>query len=161
MDNAADREFHWILDGYNILYSKIPEGPKGSLEFMRHRLMAMAEKFWEKKGFPLTLVFDGTADGSPESSRWGPGVRVIFSRGNLNADGVILQLLSKDNRRVTVVTADLLLRDAVVRRGGNVMSPENFYREFRFLEQNDGSRKHGESKPGNFGRLLEEIEWER
>ena len=128
---------HWILDGYNVLYAINLMGGRNSLEITRHKLIAISEKFQSTKNVFLTIVFDGVESERPESysSVERGNFRIIFSNGQRNADGVILQCLTKNNEKVTVVTADMLLRDAVIRKGGNVMSPENFYREFSDLEK--------------------------
>ncbi len=112
-------------------------GGRNSLEVTRHKLIAISEKFQSTKNVFLTLVFDGVESEKTEScsSVEQGNFRIIFSNGKRNADGVILQCLTKSNEWVTVVTADMLLRDAVIRKGGNVMSPENFYREFLDLEK--------------------------
>jgi predicted RNA-binding protein with PIN domain len=61
----------------------------------------------QRKGYPLTVVFDGWRSGHPvEHGERREGIEVIFSRQGETADAVIKRLAAKYGNACTVVSSD-------------------------------------------------------
>lgn len=133
---------HWILDGYNLIHAFKFIQASTSLEVAREKLICLAHDFQSTGDKRITLVFDaqGTNHSQDNFYKNSSIFKVIFSRKNLNADGTILMFIkaqSKTERRnITVITGDLLLREAILSLGCLVLSPHNFYNEVKAYRHN-------------------------
>ncbi len=98
-----------IVDGYNLIGSQ--RGLRGDLEGKRYRLIQRLQKYREKKGFGVILVFDGWRSGrSTEVQRQSGGITVIFSQQGEKADDVIIKLAKQLGSGCVVVTSDREVR---------------------------------------------------
>ncbi|MBI2357726.1 MAG: NYN domain-containing protein, partial [Deltaproteobacteria bacterium] len=52
---------HVVIDGYNLIGSVA--GLRGKLEPLRNRLIRELREYQEKRGHPITVVFDGWRSG--------------------------------------------------------------------------------------------------
>jgi predicted RNA-binding protein with PIN domain len=134
-------EEHWIFDGYNVMYALgyvRNDGPS-NWEMARRAFVALAEKVQLSRGVRVTVVFDNLqGDRRDEVEEGNENFRVCFSDGKTNADNVIAEMTQSS--RTVVVTADCLLRAAVVEKGGIAVSPENFLREYADLARDENRR---------------------
>ncbi|MEW6001861.1 MAG: NYN domain-containing protein [Nitrospirota bacterium] len=91
-----------VIDGYNLIgiYHK-------DLKRQREILIESLIEYRKKKGYDITVVFDGwkTGEGYENQSVIG-GIRVIYSRIGERADSVIKRMISSDKRSWIVVTSD-------------------------------------------------------
>ena len=100
-----------VVDGYNLIGSQ--RGLRGDLEGKRHRLIEKLQKYREKKGFGITLVFDGWRSGWPtEVQQQSGGITVIYSQQGEKADEVIKKLAKQLGSSCVVVTSDREVRRA-------------------------------------------------
>ena len=124
---------HWILDGYNVMYALHWLQPSFSFELARERFISWVGQFQALGDKKVTIVFDDNIhrEGPREKH---PRVRVLYSPQGFNADGTILTLVRQTFPKLrpylTVVTRDLMLRDALFSYQCIVISPEAFRREF-------------------------------
>lgn len=143
MENAMEE--HWILDGYNVMYALgyVHDGSSG-WESARKAFVNLAEKFQLCRGVRVTVVFDNLRwDHRGGMWKERESFRVCFSDGKTNADHVISEMAhGTQASRTIVVTADLLLRAAVVEKGGISVSPENFLSEFRDIVRHESRIIH-------------------
>lgn len=91
-----------IIDGYNLIgiYHK-------DLEKQRNQLIESLIGYHKRKGYEITVVFDGwKTGGAQENHSVIGGIRVIFSRLGEKADSVIRRIISSDRCGWIVVTSD-------------------------------------------------------
>lgn len=96
---------HIIIDGYNLIGSVA--GLRGNLKARRERLLRELREYQEKKGYPITVVFDGWRSGRlHEVEERAGGIHVIYSKQGEKADVVILRLAREMGSRCVVVSSD-------------------------------------------------------
>jgi predicted RNA-binding protein with PIN domain len=96
---------HLVIDGYNLL--GVRGGLRGDIEARREALIRELVGYRQRKGYPLTVVFDGWRSGNPvEHGEWREGIEVIFSRQGETADTVIKRLAAKYGNACAVVSSD-------------------------------------------------------
>jgi predicted RNA-binding protein with PIN domain len=96
---------HLIIDGYNLL--GVRGGLRGDVESRREALIRELAGYRHRKGYPLTVVFDGWRSGQPvERAEWREGIEVVFSRQGETADSVIKRLAEKFGADSAVVSSD-------------------------------------------------------
>src|SRR2546425_11157656 len=79
---------HLIIDGYNLL--GVRGGLRGDVEARREQLIRDLAGYRQRKGHPVTVVFDGWRAGHPvEHVEWREGIGVVYSRqgGQAGAGG--------------------------------------------------------------------------
>src|SRR5438445_746438 len=70
---------HLIIDGYNLL--GVRGGLRGDVEARREQLIRALAGYRQRKGHPVTVVFDGWRAGHPvEHVEWREGIGVVYSR---------------------------------------------------------------------------------
>jgi predicted RNA-binding protein with PIN domain len=112
-----------IVDGYNVTISSWPHL---ELSRQRHRLVDALAELAVRVGPAVHVVFDGVEAGgrfgAPAAAR--RRMQVTFSPEGVDADEVIVNLVDEldTSQPVVVATDDGEVRDAVRRRGGNVIS---------------------------------------
>lgn len=112
-----------IVDGYNVTISSWPHL---ELPRQRHRLVDALAELAMRAGPSVHVVFDGAEAGgrfgAPAAAR--RRMRVTFSPEGVDADEVIVNMVEEldPSQPVVVATDDREVRDAVRRRGGNVIS---------------------------------------
>jgi len=124
---------HIILDGYNLIGSE--KGLRGSLELRRNQLIRQLQQYRQRKGYPITVVFDGWRSGwiHEVEERTG-GISVIFSQLGEKADSVIQRLAREMGSGCVVVTSDQEIRRAVEASGAVAIYAGEFTAKLRNLE---------------------------
>ena len=119
---------HLIVDGYNLARSgALPlEGEPGSAE-ERSALCSLLSAYARKKGFRLTVVFDGRGSGGPERTRqaFKGGIAVYSSRSE-TADDVIRELARGAPAGTIAITSDRGLAGTLPSRTVAVISCDEF-----------------------------------
>jgi len=101
-----------VIDGYNVIGGE--RGLRGDLEGKRNQLIQQLHDYRERKGYPITVVFDGWRSGwMREGQEEIGGITVIFSRQGEKADSVIERLARELGSGCVVVTSDQEVRRAV------------------------------------------------
>ena len=101
-----------VIDGYNVIGGE--RGLRGDLEGKRNQLIQQLHDYRERKGYPITVVFDGWRSGwMREVQEQIGGITVIFSRQGEKADSVIERLAREMGSGCVVVTSDREVRRAV------------------------------------------------
>lgn len=129
-------ESHWIFDGYNVMYSlKIISD--ANFECSRDAFISFVSAFQSIGDKKITIVFDGRASNRCEESCaavYDRCLNVIYSKNNLNADGLIIRLVQNAKvgfrKNITVVTADGPLRYTILELGSVVITPAAFFAEY-------------------------------
>ncbi|MBI2089216.1 MAG: NYN domain-containing protein [Deltaproteobacteria bacterium] len=100
---------HIIIDGYNLIGSVA--GLRGNLEARRDRLIRELGEYQEKKGYPITVVFDGWRSGwINEVEERIDRIHVVYSKQGEKADSVILRLAREMGSGCVVVSSDREVR---------------------------------------------------
>jgi uncharacterized protein len=96
---------HLIVDGYNLM--GVRGGLRGDVEVKREALIRELAGYRQRKGFPLTVVFDGWRSGySTEQSEWRQGIEVVYSRRGEQADAVVKRLAEQYGADCAVISSD-------------------------------------------------------
>ena len=96
---------HLIIDGYNLL--GVRGGLRGDVEAKREQLIRDLAGYRQRKGHPLTVVFDGWRSGHPvERAEWREGIGVVYSKRGEQADAVVKRLAEKYGSDCAVVSSD-------------------------------------------------------
>jgi uncharacterized protein len=116
---------HLVIDGYNLL--GIRGGLRGDIEARRETLIRELVGYRQRKGYPLTVVFDGWRSGHPvEHGEWREGIDVIFSRQGETADTVIKRLAAKYGNDCAVVSSDREVAGFARAQGGTSITSGDF-----------------------------------
>ncbi|HJU04740.1 MAG TPA: NYN domain-containing protein [Nitrospiraceae bacterium] len=116
---------HLIIDGYNLLGRRGQVGPES--EMAREFLVRELTAYRQRKGHPMTLVFDGWRQGLPvERHEHRAGVQVIYSKKGERADQVIQRLTSEFGSECAVVSSDREVADFARARGAFVIGAAEF-----------------------------------
>ena len=116
---------HLIIDGYNLL--GVRGGLRGDVESRREALIRELAGYRQRKGHPLTVVFDGWRSGhSTERGEWREGIEVVYSRQGETADAVVKRLAEKYGLDCAVVSSDHEVSNFSRARGCTVMSSGEF-----------------------------------
>src|SRR5207244_12624838 len=96
---------HLVVDGYNLL--GVRGGLRGDIEARREALIRELAGYRQRKGYPLTVIFDGWRSGQAvEHGEWREGIEVVYSRKGETADTVIKRLAAKFGSDAAVVSSD-------------------------------------------------------
>ncbi|HZC67906.1 MAG TPA: NYN domain-containing protein, partial [Nitrospirales bacterium] len=96
---------HLIIDGYNLL--GVRGGLRGDVEAKREQLIRDLAGYRQRKGHPVTVVFDGWRAGHPvEQAERREGLEVVYSRQGETADTVIKRLAEKYGSDSAIVSSD-------------------------------------------------------
>ena len=116
---------HLVIDGYNLI--GVRGGLRGDIEARREALIRELAGYRQRKGYPLTVVFDGWRSGHPvEHGEWREGIEVIFSRQGETADAVIKRLAAKYGNDCAVVSSDRDVAGFVQGQGGTTIGSGEF-----------------------------------
>lgn len=140
---------HIIVDGYNLLRKQKQSAPSNlipcSLKRMREELIEKLSQYKSVKGYPITIVFDGTKGSEEfESQEKLLGIKVIFSRSGETADDVIKRMVMEEREKVILVSSDRDLNDFSLRFGAVSISSIDFHRKLNEARQNSKALKSGE-----------------
>ena len=133
-------KFHrqWILDGYNVMHALNFLPSTSSFEIARERFLSWVGQFQSLGDKNITVVFDDNVHSNEPHGI--DRVDSVYSPLGFNGDGTILsivrQTIPKVRPNLTIVTHDLMLRDAVLAYGCVVISPEAFKEEFESYRKN-------------------------
>src|SRR5437899_7468677 len=109
-----------IIDGYNLL--GVRGGLRGDVEAKREALIRDLAGYRQRKGHPVTVVFDGWRSGHPvERAEWREGLEVVYSRQGETADTVIKRLADRYGSDYAVVSSDHEIGNFGRARGSTVM----------------------------------------
>nr|MBI3612672.1 NYN domain-containing protein [Nitrospirota bacterium] len=100
---------HVIVDGYNLLGVRGQVGRTGAVggEAAREQLLRDLSAYRQRKGHPITVVFDGWQQGGEaERQEHRAGLLVVYSRRGERADQVIQRLAEEYGRDCAVVSSD-------------------------------------------------------
>jgi predicted RNA-binding protein with PIN domain len=126
---------HLVIDGYNLLGAR--GGLRGDVEGRREALIRELTAYRQRKGYPLTVVFDGWRSGQPvERGEWREGIEVIYSRQGEQADAVIKRLAAKYGNDCAVVSSDREVAGFARVQGATIISSG----EFESRLQDSGAR---------------------
>lgn len=116
---------HLIVDGYNLLGARRQVGP--DLEAAREVLLRDLSAYRQRKGHPITVVFDGWQQArGAERREHRMGVEVVYSKRGERADQVIQRLAEEFGHDCAVVSSDREVADFVKSRGAFVMGSAEF-----------------------------------
>jgi predicted RNA-binding protein with PIN domain len=159
---------HLIIDGYNL----IRQSPWFSLLDVRDLeagrealLQALSDYRQRRSQHKITVVFDGWQGGALKESRdLYQGVGVIYSRRGERADEVIKRFLTRERRKVVMVSSDRELQDFAEKVGATWVAAgqfeTQFLRNFSADGQEDGeeaSAPRGSAKKGPARRLKKSL----
>lgn len=114
-----------VIDGYNIIGRQ--KGLRGDLEAKRTKLLADLSRYYQLKGYPVTVVFDGWRSGwEVEHEERVGGISVIFSRRGEQADTVIVRLARELGSACVVVTSDREVQKEASACGGTAIYSGEF-----------------------------------
>lgn len=120
---------HVILDGYNLIGGspKYSSEKQKSIEIARESLIEDLRRYKRKKGFLITVVFDGTLTHRSGLSKTSyKGIQVIYSRGVESADDVIVRMVKAGPHGAVVVSSDRELVSKCHQLGAAVISAGDF-----------------------------------
>jgi len=118
-----------FIDGYNLLGVRGQIGPGATFdgEPMREALLQELMLYAERKGHPITVVFDAWRErGRPEHGEHHSGVHVLYTRGGERADQVIQRQARRYGRDCVVVSSDLEIQHTAKAHGALVLSSQEF-----------------------------------
>ncbi len=98
---------HYIIDGYNVVFSRKEFSQGRNLEESRAYLCRFLDSYAAGKKVEITVVWDGS--GTPGTGSKNAGrIRNIYSSAAQNADEKIIRLVQRAHNkgRITVVTDD-------------------------------------------------------
>ncbi|MBQ9662450.1 MAG: NYN domain-containing protein [Oscillospiraceae bacterium] len=129
-----------VVDGYNFIFaeSELKRLARESLSAAREYLMDRLSNYCAFTGQEMVLVFDGfRTAGNPGSRDLHTNIHVVYTPEGESADAYIERLASQigKNDRVSVVTADTMIRISAMRSGVLRISPEEFGRELAEAEK--------------------------
>src|SRR2546421_5279087 len=116
---------HLIIDGYNLL--GVRGGLRGDVEARREQLIRNLAGYRQRKGHPLTVVFDGWRAGHPvEHVEWREGIGVVYSKQGEQADAVVKRLAEKYGSDCAVVSSDREVSNFAKAHGCTVLTSGEF-----------------------------------
>jgi len=127
---------HLIIDGYNLLGVRGQVGHQAGMasESAREQLLRDLSGYRQRKGYPITVVFDGWQQGiGTERREHRAGVEVVYSRRGERADQVIQRLAEEFGRDCAVVSSDREVADFARARGAFVIGASEFEPRLRAL----------------------------
>src|SRR5947208_4174082 len=124
-DRLTEMPIHLIIDGYNLLGAR--GGLHGDVETRREALIRELVGYRQRKGLPVTVVFDGWRSGaSTQQAEWREGIEVVYSRKGEQADAVVKRLAEKYGSDCAVVSSDHEVGNAARAQGSTVMTAGEF-----------------------------------
>ncbi len=145
---------HLIIDGYNLIRQSpwLSLLDARDLEAGREALLqTLADYRRRRPQHKITVIFDGWQGGAFQESRdRSRGVEIIYSRRGERADEVIKRLLSREGRRVVMVSSDRELQVWAEKTGATWVAAAEF--EMQFLRNSpEDDESAGEEPPAHPG----------
>lgn len=160
---------HLIIDGYNLLALAGGAARLGSEE-ARESLLRDLARYRQRKGHPITIVFDGWQQGSATERReHRAGLEVLYSRRGEKADQVIQRMVDEFGRECAVVSSDREVGDYAKSRGAFVLDSREFVQRlnaapaygsplpYKELDQEDSETRARGEKKGNPRKLPKSL----
>ncbi|MFB3107741.1 MAG: NYN domain-containing protein [Candidatus Binatia bacterium] len=124
---SAKMAIHLIIDGYNLLGVLGHVGTTDDGERFRDSLLRDLSMYRQRKGHPITVVFDAWREktGTEHREFWA-GVEVVYTKGGEKADQVIQRLARQYGRDCAVVSSDLEIVSTARSHGAFVMKSQEF-----------------------------------
>lgn len=140
---------HLIIDGYNLIRQSpwLSILDARDLEAGREALLQTLSDYRQRRSqHKITVIFDGWQGGALQESRDRCcGVEVIYSRRGERADEVIKRLLTKEGRRVVMVSSDRELQVWAEKTGATWVAAAEF--EMQFLRNSPGEDGMADEEP--------------
>jgi predicted RNA-binding protein with PIN domain len=122
-----------IIDGYNLIGAE--QGLRGDLKHQRNWLVERLSLYQKRKGFNVTVVFDGWRSGSIDEVKDQTGtITIVYSRQGERADSVIVRIARQKGSGCVVVTSDREVRTAIERFGATAVYAAEFAAILRRLD---------------------------
>src|SRR3989442_1077316 len=116
---------HLIIDGYNLL--GVRGGLRGDVEARREQLIRDLAGYRQRKGHPVTVIFDGWRAGHPvERAEWREGLEVVYSKQGEQADAVVKRLAEKYGSACAGVSSDHEIGNFAPGHGSLVITSGDF-----------------------------------
>ena len=127
--NAPPPLSYLLVDGHNVLHAW-PEfrrqlQTRGKRHLAQLELLQRLRHFQDMTGTQVVVVFDGThAQMSEEREK--DGLQIIYANASSTADAILERLAARyaHQHPMRVVSADSLIRDAILACGAEWLSPE-------------------------------------
>ncbi len=133
---------HLIIDGYNLL--GLRGGLRGDVEAKREQLIRDLAGYRQRKGHPVTVVFDGWRAGHPvEHAEWREGLEVVYSRQGETADTVVKRLAERYGSDCAVVSSDHEIVNFARVHGSTVLTSGEFETRLQMSGARPAARKRG------------------
>jgi predicted RNA-binding protein with PIN domain len=144
--------FHFLIDGYNVLYA-FPEMPPGSWQEKRAHLLDWLKQKRPQGNNALTVIFDSRQGLGDRQT--GPDLTVIFTAGETADDWISAQVRKDPNpRTLVVVSNDLGIRTMIRGTGARFLSATDFLKSSS-LEKRDPHAPR--QKPSNASEITDEF----
>ncbi len=131
---------HLIIDGYNLL--GVRGGLRGDIEAKREALIRDLAGYRQRKGHPVTVVFDGWRAGHPvEHVEWREGIGVVYSRQGEQADAVVKRLAEQYGADCAVVSSDREISNFAYAQGSTVITSGEFETRLQMSGARPAARK--------------------
>ncbi len=129
-----------IIDGYNFIFAEpgLKRLAAEGLDSARSALMDRLSNYAGFTGQEMVLVFDGyRSSGNPGSKEAHANIHVVYTAEGESADAYIEKLAAEigKNEKVSVVTADTMIRVSAMRSGVLRISPKEFAMELEEREE--------------------------
>ena len=156
---------HVIIDGYNVLGVRGWMGTSSAQdgERFRERLIQELSRYRQRKGHPVTVVFDAWRERNAEHREHRSGVQVIYTQAGERADQVIQRMARQFGRDCVVVSSDLEIVATAKAHGAFTMSAQEFHGKLQAAVTVDKTigRVKSRSAAGAFGKLEDEAPVQR
>ena len=117
-----------IVDGYNYIGGQ--RGLQKDIEAQREKLIHLLAQYRSRKGYEVTVVFDGGRSGWPdEHGERREGIDVVFSRQGETADQVIIRMAHELGNSCVVVSSDREVARSAIQAGGISIEIHEFERK--------------------------------
>lgn len=153
-----------IVDGYNYIGGQ--RGLQSNMEAQREKLIHLLGQYRSKKGYEVTVVFDGGGSEWPdEHGERREGIHVVFSRQGETADQVIIRMARELGNACVVVSSDREVARSVSQAGGVSIETQEFERKLYEAgrssfsgdeEESDSEEGRSPRRRGNPRRLSKE-----
>lgn len=125
-----------VVDGYNMIYSldELKDIAAEDLYLARDRLITMLYNYQPYYKHPITIVFDGyKVSDNIGTTITKKGMTIVYTKTGETADAWIerFSYQNQNKFKVTYVTSDGLIQNAVLSRNGLRMSAGELYRKLR------------------------------
>ncbi len=124
---------HLIIDGYNLLGARghVGRADRAAAEEARERLLRELAGYRQRKGHPITVVFDAWQQRGGARHEHRAGVGVIYTAYGERADQVIQRLAEQFGQDCAVVSSDREVASFVKAQGGFVLGALEFESKLR------------------------------